>query len=187
MQTVAAVSSIINGGTLIHPTLVLDSALAEKDAKEKTDDNDLRIVSARTSHRMRQLLRLVVTDGTAKAAEVPGFQVGGKTGTAEKSGGHGYDHKRLLSSFIGVFPMDNPKYAVMIMVDEPKGTKKSFGYATGGWVAAPAVARIITAMAPVLGLVPENPAVNEDMAESLRPYVQSKDKPEKHLAAIGIE
>ncbi|MGZ9109063.1 MAG: peptidoglycan D,D-transpeptidase FtsI family protein [Micavibrio sp.] len=185
LQTVAGVASIINGGTLVHPTLVLDGALSEKNLQDKKDDSVVRIVSARTSHRMRQLLRLVVSDGTAKAADVPGFQVGGKTGTAEKTGGKGYDKKRLLSSFIGVFPMNAPQYAVLVMIDEPKGTKKTFGFATGGWVAAPAVARIIAAMAPVLGLVPN--AVDEDMAESLRPYVKQKDQPEKHLAAVGVE
>lgn len=187
LQTVAAVASIVNGGTLVHPTLVLDGALSEKNVKKKNDGKEVRVVSARTSHRMRQLLRLVVTDGTSKSADVQGFQVGGKTGTAEKTGGHGYDRKRLLSSFIGAFPMNDPQYVILVMVDEPKGTKKTHGYATGGWVAAPAAARIISAMAPVLGLVPQNVAADDDMAAALRPYVKSKDEAEKHLAAVGVE
>lgn len=185
LQTVSAVASIINGGLLIHPTLVRDNTLSEKERKKIKDKGAVRVVSAQTSHRMRQLLRLVVSDGTAKAANIPGFQVGGKTGTAEKSGGGGYDRKRLLSSFIGVFPMDAPKYAVMVMVDEPKGTKASYGFATAGWVAVPAAGRIITAMAPVLGIVPHEYGPDNDMAAPLYPYLKEKDG--KHLAAIGIE
>lgn len=182
MQTLAAVCSIANGGTLIRPTLVLDG---DKEAKNKKSET--RIVSTQTAHRMRQLLRLVVTEGTGKFADVPGFQVGGKTGTAEKTGNGGYNHKNLLSSFIGVFPVDDPKYAILMMVDEPKGNKASGGYATGGWVGAPAVARVITAMAPVLGLVPRQIPPEQDMSVALKPYIIDPSKPEKHLAAIGIE
>lgn len=185
LQTVAAVSSIINGGLLVHPTLVLDGTLSEKDRKKAKESGAVRVISAQNSHRMRQLLRLVVSQGTAKAANVTGFQVGGKTGTAEKTGGRGYDRKRLLSSFIGVFPMNAPRYAVMVMVDEPKGNKASYGYATAGWVAAPAVGRIVSAMAPVLGLVPDESGPDDDMSAPLLPYIKTKE--DKHLAAIGTE
>jgi cell division protein FtsI (penicillin-binding protein 3) len=136
---------------------------------------------------MRQLLRLVVSNGTGKSADVPGFQVGGKTGTAEKTGVGGYNKKSLLSSFIGVFPMNAPRYAVLIMVDEPKGTKATYGYATGGWVAAPAVARIIAGMAPVLGLVPKEVSPENDMATALLPYIKQNETPEKHLVSVGVE
>jgi cell division protein FtsI (penicillin-binding protein 3) len=183
LQTLGAVCSIINGGTLVHPTLVMDGTLSDKDQKK----SDTRVVSEQTAHRMRQLLRLVVTNGTGKNADVPGFEVGGKTGTAEKTSGGGYNHKSLLSSFIGVFPMDAPKYAVMIMVDEPKGNAASHGYATGGWVAAPAVARVITAMAPILGLVPRDIPAEQDMSAALLPYIKNNEAPEKHLAAVGVE
>ena len=185
LQTVAAVSSIINGGLLVHPTLVLDGTLSEKDRKKAKESGAVRVISAQNSHRMRQLLRLVVSEGTAKAANVTGFQVGGKTGTAEKTGGRGYDRKRLLSSFIGVFPMNAPQYAVMVMVDEPKGNKASYGYATAGWVAAPAVGRIVSAMAPVLGLVPDESGPDDDMSAPLLPYIKTEEG--KHLAAIGAE
>jgi cell division protein FtsI (penicillin-binding protein 3) len=186
MQTVSAVSSVINGGMVVHPTLVMDGTLASTGKAKKTSENAVRVVSEKTSHRMRQILRLVVSDGTAKAANIPGFQVGGKTGTAEKpGGGGGYDRKRLLSSFIAVFPMNNPQYAVMVMVDEPKGTKASYGYATAGWVAVPAVGKIITAMVPVLGLVPQDIDPAKDMAAQLRPYV--RDKTGKQLVSVGAE
>mgnify|MGYP002625562053 CR=1 FL=1 len=131
---------------------------------------------------MRQLMRLVVTDGTGKQADVPGYRVGGKTGTAEKPGERGYDSSRLISSFIGFFPMEAPRYAVFIMVDEPKGTKESFGYATGGWVAAPAVGRVIGNMAALLGIEPDYDT--EDLSASLKRYVKVKPEEGKgHLAS----
>ena len=82
--------------------------------------------------------------------------------------------------------MDAPRYAVMLMVDEPKGTKASYGYATGGWVAAPAVGRIIGAMAPVLGIVPKDTAPESDMAAPLYPYVMNEEGG-KHLASVGTD
>ncbi|MBI2233833.1 MAG: penicillin-binding protein 2 [Micavibrio aeruginosavorus] len=150
IQTLAAMSTIANGGIVVHPTLLMNDSLPDKNGRKKDGKAEIRVISAQTAHRMRQLLRLVVTEGTAKSADVAGFQVGGKTGTADKKEGRGYDENKRLSSFIGVFPMDAPRYAVMVMVDEPKGNKASYGFATGGWVAAPAVGRIITAMVPVL-------------------------------------
>lgn len=186
LQTVSAVASVINGGMVVHPTLVMDGTVNDSGKGKKSKQNAVRVVSEKTSHRMRQILRLVVSDGSGKKADIAGFQVGGKTGTAEKTGGRGgYDRKRLLSSFIGVFPMNNPQYAVMVMVDEPKGTKASYGYATAGWVAAPAVGKIITAMVPVLGLVPQDVDPAKDMSAQLRPYV--KDKTGKHLVSVGAE
>ena len=183
LQTLGAVCSIINGGTLVHPTLVKDQTLSPRDEKKA----GARVVSEQTAHRMRQLLRLVVTNGTGKNADVAGFMVGGKTGTAEKTGAGGYNRKSLMSSFIGVFPMDAPKYAVMIMVDEPKPNASSHGYATRGWVAAPAVARIIGSMAPVMGLVPHEYTAEQDLSAALLPYIKDNEKPEKHLASVGVE
>ena len=108
--------------------------------------------------------------------------MGGKTGTAEKIGKHGgYDHNRLVSSFLGIFPSKEPRYAVYIMVDEPKGTKDTFGYATGGWVAAPAVAHTIEQMAAILGIAPD--LDGEDIASPLRAYVKTKEQIEKERKA----
>jgi cell division protein FtsI (penicillin-binding protein 3) len=81
--------------------------------------------------------------------------VGGKTGTADKQVGGGYDKNARISSFIGVFPMTAPRYVVLVVVDEPKGTKETFGYATGGWVAAPAVGNVISRIGPLFGLAPD--------------------------------
>jgi len=113
-----------------------------------------RILSASTAHKMRQLLRLNVTDGSGGQADVPGYMVGGKTGTSEKPSAGGYDKNKLLSSFVGVFPAQAPRYAVLAILDEPKGTKKSYGYATGGWTGAPAVGAVIRDMTSVLAMSP---------------------------------
>ena len=154
MQTAIAAASIVNGGVLRPATLV-------KHADGYVPAGS-RVISEETSREMRKLMRLVVTEGTGKNADVPGYLVGGKTGTAEKVSGHGYAKKALLSSFIGVYPMNDPQYMVYVIIDEPHGTKKSFGFATAGWTAAPAVQRIIARMAPLYGVKPieETPEIH---------------------------
>ena len=126
-----------------------------------------RVISEKASTSVRQLMRLVTLVGTGKFANTPGYQVGGKTGTADKEKGGRYSEHANLASFIAAFPMDDPRYAILVMVDEPKGNKKSHGYATGGWVSAPAVGSIVERMAPLMGISPmpvlppeeENPLV----------------------------
>ncbi len=186
LQIVSAASSIVRGGTLVKPTIILDEALA-KGAKKATNEGEVRVVSPQTSHRMRQLMRLVVTEGTAKFADVPGYNVGGKTGTAEKIVNGRYDHQKKISSFMGFFPMEAPRYAIFIMVDEPVGNKKSYGYATAGWVAAPAVGRIIGTMAPLLGMKPSNTAPEDDISFPLLPYLHDKKHEGGHLATVTTE
>jgi cell division protein FtsI (penicillin-binding protein 3) len=138
----AAAASVVNGGTRLRPTFLRQTAAQNGD----------RVLTPEASATMRQLLRLVVTQGTGGKAEVPGYMVGGKTGTAEKPSGRGYAAHRLISSFCGVFPMDAPRYLVFVMFDEPKGTKATGGYATAGYVAAPATGEIIARIAPLLGV-----------------------------------
>jgi cell division protein FtsI (penicillin-binding protein 3) len=170
LQLVSAVSSIVNGGLLVKPRLVIDQPGKTPGA----NGQGIRIVSADTSKKMRRLMRLVVAEGTGTHAEVAGYNIGGKTGTAEKIDAHGrYDRKKLISSFIGVFPAEQPRYAVFMMVDEPKGNKKSFGYATAGWTAAPAVARVVSAMAAILGIKPQVMAASGDFSASLKRYVST--------------
>ncbi len=175
LQLVTASSSIMNGGILIKPTLVLD--------KEKKDSSSVRVVSEKTAHRMRQLMRLVVTDGTGGKADVPGHNVGGKTGTAEKNEGGRYEKNKLRSSFMAFFPAENPKYAVYILIDEPKGNKESYGFATAGWVAAPAVGRVIESIVAIEGIKPEE---SDELGGTLSAYVKTKDQiaKEKQLAAF---
>jgi cell division protein FtsI (penicillin-binding protein 3) len=123
-----------------------------------------QMMSESTSIEMRKLLRLVVEKGTGKLAAAPGYMVGGKTGTAEKVSGKSYNTHSLISSFAGVFPVNDPRYFIMISIDEPHGDKRSFGYATGGWVAAPGVSRSVERMASLLGIQP----VDEDSPEIRR-------------------
>ena len=99
-------------------------------------------------------MRLTVENGTGRNADAAGYAVGGKTGTAEKPAAEGYEGKRLLSSFIGAFPINEPRYVVLALLDEPKGNESTGGYATGGWVAAPVVRRVVERMAPMLGMPP---------------------------------
>ena len=126
-----------------------------------------RVIKPKTSEMIRRLLRLVVTHGTGRKARAEGYLVGGKTGTAEKVVGRRYKTKALMSSFVGAFPMNAPRYVVFAMLDEPSGTKETRGYATGGWVAAPIVSRVISRIGPMLGMRPvdeEAPAIRRKMA-----------------------
>jgi cell division protein FtsI (penicillin-binding protein 3) len=144
MHVASGVASVVNGGLMVRPTIVKrEGPLAEE-----------RILKSDTSDSLRRLMRLVVERGTGKSADAPGYRVGGKTGTAEKAAGKGYKRNALISSFVGAFPMDDPRYVIFLAVDEPKPNKDSHGYATGGWVAAPAVKRLVERMAPLVGIAP---------------------------------
>jgi cell division protein FtsI (penicillin-binding protein 3) len=169
VQLVSGVAAVVNGGHLIPATLLAHNENGAYTTRMGSQYNakEPRIVSDQTSETMRKLLRLVVQEGTGEKADVPGYLVGGKTGTAEKAAAGGYHHHALLSSFMGVFPMDKPQYVVMAMLDEPKATAKTFGYATGGWTAAPAVARVIARIGPMLGVEPRDQKVAEDFQSTL--------------------
>ncbi len=146
VQLTAAVAATVNGGMLPKPTLLA-----------RDDDATVpgrRVFSKETSHTMRRLMRLVVEYGTGKKADAEGYLVGGKTGTADKLRDGRYVHDARVASFVGAFPMDDPRYVVFAMVDEPKGTKKTFGFATGGWVAAPVVREVIARAGPILDVAP---------------------------------
>lgn len=146
MHVVSGVSAMVNGGTLYNATLL---------KHKKGYISKASIISAKTSRLMRQLLRMVVEDGTGSKADAEGYMVGGKTGTAEKVGDSGrYKKKALVSSFIGVFPIQKPRYVVLAMLDEPKGDKSTGYYATGGQVAAPVVKNVVSRIAPILGVMP---------------------------------
>jgi cell division protein FtsI (penicillin-binding protein 3) len=117
-------------------------------------DPGRRVIQEKTSTMMRQLLRLNVIEGTGKNSEVKGYEVGGKTGTAEKPSHGGYRQKALISSFIGMFPMNDPKFLILVSLDEPKGIAETGGYATGGMVSAPSVKGIIESIVSLYGILP---------------------------------
>ena len=147
LHLASAYAALANGGIWRPATLV------RRDADHIPGGR--RVISPETSARMRQLMRLVATNGTARKANVPGFRIGGKTGTAEKPYQGGYKRNALVSTFAGVFPMDAPRYVVVAMLDEPHGTAETGGYATAGQVAAPSVGRIISRIGPLLGIIPD--------------------------------
>ena len=152
LHVLKATAAITGGG--IVPELSFAKVTRDSGTIQK------RILSASTAHKMRQLLRLNVTNGSGGKADVKGYVVGGKTGTSEKPSAGGYDKDKLLSSFIGVFPAHAPRYAVLAISDEPKGNKKSFGYATGGWTGAPVVGDVIADMVRILGIPPVKSETN---------------------------
>ena len=127
-----------------------------------------RVFSEDTSYRMRALLRLVVTKGTGKKADAPGYRVGGKTGSAEKY----HNRSLLVTTFAGVFPMDDPRYVIVAMLDEPKATADTYGYRTAGWNVAPVIGKTVSRIAPMLGIAP-NKTREPNMAEVL-PYIREK-------------
>ncbi len=150
VQFASAFAAMVNGGVLMPATLI----------KHRADRRILgvQVISPRTSNQVRRLLRAVVEKGTGRNAQAPGYLVGGKTGTAEKAGRGGYRRKALISSFVGAFPMNQPRYVVYMLLDEPRGTSETQGYATAGWTAAPVVGRVITRIAPILGVQPVDDA-----------------------------
>lgn len=115
-----------------------------------------RVFKASTSARMRQLLRAITLYGTGRNADAPGYRVGGKTGSAEKPGAGGYRKTSLVSTFAAAFPMDRPRYVVIAMLDEPKGTVASSFQRTAAWNAAPIVGRLVPRIGPMLGVLPDD-------------------------------
>jgi cell division protein FtsI (penicillin-binding protein 3) len=147
LQLASGVAVLVNGGRYVPPTVLKTVAGNSSTGK--------RVLSEETSELMRGLMRLVVTNGTGRKAAAKGYIVGGKTGTTDKLAVRGYRKNATLSSFVGAFPMNAPRYIVLVMVDEPKGNKRTFNYATGGWVAAPAVGRVVQRMASLIGMAPD--------------------------------
>ncbi len=113
-----------------------------------------QVIKPDTSDKMRYLMRLNVEKGSATRADVKGYYVGGKTGTSEKVVGGRYSKTKVLTSFTAVFPADQPRYLLLIMLDEPKGSPETHGFTTSGWNAVPVGGAVIGRIAPLLGLEP---------------------------------
>tara|TARA_B100001123_G_scaffold433811_1_gene559240 strand:- start:28 stop:1287 length:1260 start_codon:yes stop_codon:yes gene_type:complete len=149
LQFVNAFNSVINGGKFRYSTLIKN--------KNYDEDSSLNVISEDTSKRVRRLLREVVRnkEGSGDNAEIEGYSIAGKTGTAIKNKKNRYIKNENITSFVGFFPSYNPKFIVFIMVDNPKPIKETFYYATGGTVAAPTVKKIINEMIPKLRMEPQ--------------------------------
>jgi cell division protein FtsI (penicillin-binding protein 3) len=147
LQAVAATAALMNGGLLIPPTFL-------KRTPEEARKVATRLVRPETSEALRYVMRLNAVRGSATRANVPGYFVGAKTGTAEKVVNGRYAKNRLFNTFMAVAPADKPRYLFLTVLDEPKATQETHGYATAGWTAAPVTGRIIERVAPLLGVEP---------------------------------
>ncbi|WP_256889332.1 peptidoglycan D,D-transpeptidase FtsI family protein [Acidomonas methanolica] len=202
LAIVRATAAAVNGGILVTPTLLAKTPDADTPvsdgapaltspsgapirpavyapAAESADadevPNGTRVLSEENSTLLRKMLRLDVTQGTGKTAEVPGYYVGGKTGTAEKIGPHGGYLKHVnISAFTSIFPMNAPRYAVYVMLDAPHATPRTYGFTTAAWNAAPTVGKIISRIAPILGMFPDTKdaaRIGAELAIPLEPRV----------------
>ncbi|WP_439408840.1 peptidoglycan D,D-transpeptidase FtsI family protein [Bradyrhizobium sp. DASA03076] len=147
LQAVMGVSALANGGLLIPPTFL-------KRSEEEARAVAKRVIKPETSDKMRFLMRLNAEIGTAKRANVPGYYIGGKTGTAEKVINGRYAKKKVLTAFTAILPADKPKYQLLIMLDEPQPLKETYGFITSGWNAVPTAGNVITRIGPLLGIEP---------------------------------
>ena len=147
LQAVMGIAATLNGGLLIPPTFLKRSE-AEAKALAK------QVIKPETSRLMRYLMRLNAEKGTGTKANVAGYYIGGKTGTAEKVVNGHYSKHKLLTDFMAVLPADKPKYLLMIMLDEPQPVEGTHGFATAGWNAAPTAAKVIARVGPLLDLEP---------------------------------
>jgi cell division protein FtsI (penicillin-binding protein 3) len=147
LHLASAYAALVNGGIWRPATL--------RRLKPSEVPDGRRVFKESTSARLRQLLRMIVVYGTGRSAEAPGFRIGGKTGSAEKPGAGGYRRSSLVSTFAAAFPMDHPRYVVIAMLDEPKGTQATSFQRTAAWNAAPVVGRVVPRIGPLLGVLPD--------------------------------
>lgn len=175
MHVVQAVASIANQGNRVQPHIL-------KQEQDKSIQA-INVMSAENAKKIQQLMRLTVIQGTATHANVEGYGVGGKTGTAEKIGSNGrYDKTKLLSSFVSFFPSDNPKYLVFAMLDEPKGAKETYNYATAGWTAVPVVAEIIEGVAKISAIPADyDESRDRDFLREARIYIHDEEVKSKAI------
>lgn len=156
LHLASAYSALVNGG-ILRPATLMKVDPARAPAGE-------RVLQEATSARMRQLLRLIVLKGTGRKGEAPGYRIAGKTGTAEAASGGGYDKHRNVSTFAAAFPIDAPRYVMVVMLDSPKANPALGVYrTTAAWTAAPVVSRVVSRTGTLLGVAPDN---NRDIDES---------------------
>jgi cell division protein FtsI (penicillin-binding protein 3) len=165
-------ATLLNGGMWRPATLL-------KHGKNNPVPAGRRVFSEDTSYKMRALLRLVVTHGTGRKADAPGYRVGGKTGSAEKY----HNRSLLVTTFAGAFPMEDPRYVIVAMLDEPKGIKETHGFRTAGWNVAPVISKTVSRIAPVLGVVPDSRR-DANLAEVL-PFVPTRTSDAMRLGDLA--
>ncbi|MBI6629893.1 peptidoglycan D,D-transpeptidase FtsI family protein [Pontibaca salina] len=145
MHLAAGYAAIANGGHYVSPTVL----------KRSGPQHGPRVLSAQAAAQARNMLRLVVSEGTASFGEVPGYAVGGKTGTADKPKPRGgYYDEKVIATFASIFPAHDPKYVLVVTLDEPSENTGDKPRRTAGWTAVPVAAEMIRRVAPLLGLRP---------------------------------
>ncbi len=159
-----ATAALVNGGKFIPATYL--KRTPEEAAKVAT-----QVIKPETSQMMRYVMRLNAEKGSASRADIPGYYVGGKTGTSEKVVRGRYSKNKVLTTFMAVMPSDKPRYLIMTMLDEPKGLPETHGYATSGWNAAPTTGRIIERIGPML---------------NIEPRFELPQTPFPHVARLGV-
>src|SRR5579864_7697835 len=163
LQAVMGVAALMNGGVLIPPTFL-------KRSEAEAQALGTRVIKPETSMMMRYLMRLNVEKGTASKADVPGYYIGGKTGTADKVVFGRYSKTKVLTDFMAVLPADQPRYVLMIMLDEPKALPETHGFTTSGWNAVPTGGAVVARIAPLLGIEPrlDLPPADQQILASLK-------------------
>ena len=157
LQAAMAVGALVNGGYMITPTFLKRSETTAQTVGKQ-------VIRLDTSEKLRYLMRLNAEKGTATKADVKGYYVGGKTGTTEKIVNGHYSKSKVLTSFMAILPADQPKYLLLIMLDDPQPTPETHGFTTSGWNAVPVGGKIIARVAPLLGV---EPRLNLPPAEQL--------------------
>jgi cell division protein FtsI (penicillin-binding protein 3) len=147
LQAVMGINALVNGGYLIPPTFM-------KRTEQEATALAKRVIKPETSEKMRFLMRLNAEIGTARKADVNGYYIGGKTGTAEKVVNGRYAKKRVLTAFTAILPADNPRYQLLVLLDEPQSLKETYGFITSGWNAVPTGGNVIARIGPLLGIEP---------------------------------
>jgi cell division protein FtsI (penicillin-binding protein 3) len=178
LQFVDAVAGLVRDGTRVSPTLL------------RRDPGDVpprtRYVSAHTAELLRWLMWLVVEHGTGTQAKLGSYEIGGKTGTAEKPTAGSYSLDRILASFVAAFPIDDPRYVVFVSLDEPKGDAGTFGLRYGGWTAAPVVSAIIDRIGPILGVPPSRPDAADEYRARLAELHPASAKHTRQEASLAL-
>ncbi len=164
MHLASAYATLVNGGIYRAPTLL----------KRQTVPEGTRVFTPEASLAIRKLLRLTVTNGTGRRANAPGYRVGGKTGTAEKIASGRYVRGANVSTFAAMFPADAPRYVVIAMVDDPRGSVESAGFRTAGMVVAPAISRLVSRIGPLLGVQPDS-TIDLDTSGLLPEKIEAKE------------
>lgn len=165
-----AAVSLVNGGYIVEPTLMIK--------KEQENEMLTRVLSPETSKTMQKLMRLTVEHGSGKKANATGYLVGGKTGTAEKSKRGGYSKTEKYSLFFAAFPVNNPRYVTLMILDDPKPNAKT-PYTGGGWTAAPLSGNVISRIAPLLNVKPldnNDPQIKEELWLEFDPSMEEEEQ-----------